>query len=101
MQQRLNEEKTVSEDAISNLANETRHFDPPAEFAANANVTAQVYDEAEADQLGFWAKQAERLDWGTPFTEVLDWSNPPFAKSVSYTHLRAHETVLDLVCRLL
>ncbi|VTU70251.1 hypothetical protein AMBR_BLFENHAL_02366 [Lacticaseibacillus rhamnosus] len=22
-------------------------------------------------------------------------------KSVSYTHLRAHETVLDLVCRLL
>ena len=26
------------------------------------------------------------------------WSNPA---SVSYTHLRAHETVLDLVCRLL
>ena len=26
----------------------------------------------------------------------------PFAReSVSYTHLRAHETVLDLVCRLL
>ena len=23
------------------------------------------------------------------------------AESVSYTHLRAHETVLDLVCRLL
>ena len=26
------------------------------------------------------------------------WVNP---KAVSYTHLRAHETVLDLVCRLL
>ena len=25
----------------------------------------------------------------------------PFLKAVSYTHLRAHETVLDLVCRLL
>eukprot|EP00656_Telonema_subtile_P033667 TRINITY_DN3745_c0_g1_i19.p2 TRINITY_DN3745_c0_g1~~TRINITY_DN3745_c0_g1_i19.p2 ORF type:complete len:109 (-),score=18.26 TRINITY_DN3745_c0_g1_i19:6-332(-) len=25
----------------------------------------------------------------------------PVAKAVSYTHLRAHETVLDLVCRLL
>ncbi|WDT36672.1 hypothetical protein PVA38_10135 [Streptococcus pneumoniae D39] len=25
----------------------------------------------------------------------------PFSKPVSYTHLRAHETVLDLVCRLL
>ena len=24
-----------------------------------------------------------------------------FEKPVSYTHLRAHETVLDLVCRLL
>ena len=24
-----------------------------------------------------------------------------FPKPVSYTHLRAHETVLDLVCRLL
>src|SRR5665811_1059853 len=24
-----------------------------------------------------------------------------FVKAVSYTHLRAHETVLDLVCRLL
>ena len=26
----------------------------------------------------------------------MDWKKP-----VSYTHLRAHETVLDLVCRLL
>src|SRR5664280_1190695 len=26
---------------------------------------------------------------------------PAFIKTVSYTHLRAHETVLDLVCRLL
>ena len=25
----------------------------------------------------------------------------PFSAAVSYTHLRAHETVLDLVCRLL
>ena len=29
------------------------------------------------------------------YTDVKDW------KPVSYTHLRAHETVLDLVCRLL
>ena len=28
-------------------------------------------------------------------------ARPAGAKSVSYTHLRAHETVLDLVCRLL
>ena len=30
--------------------------------------------------------------------EVMDW---PHLEPVSYTHLRAHETVLDLVCRLL
>src|SRR5665811_2321684 len=27
--------------------------------------------------------------------------NPSVCRAVSYTHLRAHETVLDLVCRLL
>ena len=28
----------------------------------------------------FWAAQANRLSWATPFTEVLDWSEAPFAK---------------------
>ena len=30
-----------------------------------------------------------------------EWGVPHVQSSVSYTHLRAHETVLDLVCRLL
>ena len=30
-----------------------------------------------------------------------DWVAMSFVRAVSYTHLRAHETVLDLVCRLL
>mgnify|MGYP003380700950 CR=1 FL=1 len=34
---------------------------------------------------------------GNPF----DNNATQYAGSVSYTHLRAHETVLDLVCRLL
>ena len=29
------------------------------------------------------------------------WTAIPIIGPVSYTHLRAHETVLDLVCRLL
>ena len=29
------------------------------------------------------------------------WKEEAIKKPVSYTHLRAHETVLDLVCRLL
>jgi acetyl-CoA synthetase len=55
-------------------------FPPPPEFAANANATAELYRQAEADPLGFWAEQGKRLAWDTPFSEVLDWSDAPFAK---------------------
>jgi acetyl-CoA synthetase len=55
-------------------------YPPPAEFTAQANATAEMYEEAERDRLAFWAKQAERLAWDTPFTDVLDWSEAPFAK---------------------
>ncbi|MFW0153944.1 acetyl-coenzyme A synthetase N-terminal domain-containing protein, partial [Mycobacterium sp. smrl_JER01] len=55
-------------------------YPPSPEFAAQSNATAALYDEAEADRLAFWAKQAQRLSWATPFTEVLDWSEAPFAK---------------------
>ena len=65
---------------IDNLAREERRFEPPADLAAAANVTAATYDEAAADRLGFWASQAQRISWAEPFDQVLDWSNPPFAK---------------------
>ncbi|MGH3675814.1 MAG: acetate--CoA ligase [Mycobacterium sp.] len=55
-------------------------YPPPADFAAQANGTAELYDEAAKDRLAFWAEQANRLSWDTPFTEVLDWSEAPFAK---------------------
>jgi acetyl-CoA synthetase len=54
---------------------------PPADdFAAQANATAELSSEAEKDRLAFWAKQANRLSWDTPFDEVLDWSEAPVAK---------------------
>jgi acetyl-CoA synthetase len=55
-------------------------YPPPAAFAKDANATAALYDEAEADRLAFWGEQAGRLSWETPFTEVLDWSQAPVAK---------------------
>src|SRR6202165_4676391 len=55
-------------------------YPPSAEFAENANATTELYRAAEEDWLAFWAKQADRLSWETPFTEVLDWSQAPFAK---------------------
>src|SRR6478672_6980345 len=54
---------------------------PPADdFAAQANATAELYKAAEKDRSAFWAEQANRLSWETPFDEVLDWSEAPFAK---------------------
>ncbi|MDD4866888.1 MAG: acetate--CoA ligase [Mycobacterium sp.] len=55
-------------------------YPPSPEFAEQANGRIGLYREAEEDRLAFWARQAERLSWATPFTEVLDWSEPPFAR---------------------
>ena len=70
----------MSGDALSNLLHETRTFPPTPQFAAQANVTADAYEQASADRLAFWAEQANRLDWAQPFTEVLDWTEAPFSK---------------------
>ncbi len=70
----------MTEETLSNLAHETRRFEPPAEFAAHANVGAAAYAEAEADRLAFWERAAERLTWTQPWTQVLDWSGAPFAR---------------------
>jgi acetyl-CoA synthetase len=85
----------VSEQGLSNLMHEERHFDPPAELAKNANVTADVYAEADEDRLAFWGKQAERISWAEPFTDVLDWSNPPFAKWFVGGRLNASYNCVD------
>jgi acetyl-CoA synthetase len=70
----------VSEETLSNLMHENRRFEPPADLAADANVKAEVYAEADADRLAFWEKAAERLSWDTRWDRVLDWDNAPFAK---------------------
>jgi acetyl-CoA synthetase len=82
---------------IETLSTETRHFAPDSAFTANAIAQAGIYEEAKADRLGFWAKQAKRLHWHKDFTQILDWSNPPFAKwfhdgelNVAYNCLDRH-----------
>ncbi len=69
-----------SSSALENLSEETRSFPPSAEFAAAAVVGADVYEEAAADRLQFWAEQARTLDWETPFTTVLDDPFPHWAR---------------------
>ena len=69
-----------TQETLSNLLQETRRFAPPADLAADANVKADAYEKASADTLAFWAEQADRLTWSKRWDEVLDWTNPPFAK---------------------
>jgi acetyl-CoA synthetase len=86
------------EQQIDSLLHEERRFPPSAEFAAQAIGQASLYEQASDDREGFWATQSrELLHWHKPFTEVLDWSNPPFAKwfadgtlNVAYNCLDRH-----------
>ena len=68
------------EPALSNLSTETRRFPPDAEFAAQANAQPQLYADAAADRIAFWEAQARTLQWATPWSQALDWSDAPFAK---------------------
>ncbi|HEX4879703.1 MAG TPA: AMP-binding protein, partial [Limnobacter sp.] len=45
-----------------------------------SNGTYQdYYDESIRNPKGFWARQAELIDWHKPFEKVLDDSRPPFS----------------------
>ncbi len=70
----------MSQEALENLLQENRTFPPSPEFAAQANAQPEMYEAAARDRLAFWDKQAQALDWQAPYSEILDWSNAPFAK---------------------
>ena len=69
-----------NEKSLSALLNEHRVFAPSEEFRRQANLSdPAVYERAAQDPEGFWAEQAKRLDWFSPWNKVLEW-NPPWAK---------------------
>jgi propionyl-CoA synthetase len=44
-------------------------------------TTVQAFQRRSiADRDGFWREEAGRIDWHKPFSKVLDYSRPPFAK---------------------
>ena len=57
---------------------EDRTFPPPEDFRRNALVSdSKLYEEAEADWEGFWARQARDLvTWFDDFDTVLEWDLP-------------------------
>jgi propionyl-CoA synthetase len=38
------------------------------------------YEQSVTDPQAFWNEQASLIDWHDPYTQVLDYSKPPFAK---------------------
>ena len=64
-------------DGFDALLQEDRVFEPPAEFAAKANANDPgIYDEADRDHEGFWAKFAGELEWSRPWNTVCEWTPP-------------------------
>lgn len=41
---------------------------------------SEFYQRSITQPESFWAEQAQRIDWQQPYTQVLDHSNPPFAR---------------------
>lgn len=67
------------EDQLEELLDQET-FSPPDGFKEQAVAgDPAIYDQAE-DYEAFWAQRAEALHWDTKWDQVLDWSNPPFAK---------------------
>lgn len=71
-------------------------YPPSDEFRAQANVNdPSVYWRAAEDPEAYWASRAQQLQWTKPFTETLDWSNPPFAKWFADGELNVAANCLD------
>lgn len=85
-------------ESLSSLAHDEQESYPPsADFRAQANQnSSEIYLRSAADPEAYWAEQAQqRLTWRKPFTEVLDWTNPPFAKWFADGELNVAENCLD------
>ena len=89
---------TSTEATIEDYYVEDRVFEPAGSFRSAAlTADRSLYDEAAADRLAFWARQArEHVTWFTDFHTVLEW-DLPFAKwflggtlNVSYNCLDRH-----------
>jgi acetyl-CoA synthetase len=84
--------------AIDDLLAEHRTFVPSADFKRDALVIdTALYDEADRDYEGFWARQAaELVTWSTEWQTICEWELP-FSKwfvggelNVSYNCLDRH-----------
>ena len=86
----------MSENSIDSLLHEDRRFPPSDAFTANAIAKPDLYEEAKADRLAFWARQSrDLLHWHKDFTQTLDWSQAPFASWFADGELNVAYNCLD------
>src|SRR5262245_43992123 len=75
---------------------EVEKFPPPDEFRRQALISDEsIYEDASADPVGWWEKQAGALDWFERWDTVLDESNPPFYKWFTGGKLNVSHNCLD------
>ena len=80
---------------IEKLADQEK-FEPPEEFKASALWNdPSIYEEADKDIPGWWAKHAKELHWFEEWDQVLDDSNPPFYKWFTGGKTNASYNCLD------
>ncbi len=85
----------MAEPTIEGLLAEGRRFPPPETFKKDALVVGtDLYDDADRDYEGFWARQAVALDWSKEWDTILDW-DLPFAKWFVGGELNASQNCID------
>ena len=67
-------------------------------------ISASPFANEREEAIWLTGRLTELVAWAKWLIDAADRALPElqgYLQPVSYTHLRAHETVLDLVCRLL
>ena len=86
----------ADEPELDVLMKTDRTFEPPEGFAESAEFNdPSVYETANADYEAWWADWGRKLDWIQPFTEVLDWTDPPHARWFADGKLNVSANCLD------
>jgi acetyl-CoA synthetase len=64
----------IQSPSIETMFLEERRYDPPSDFAAQANAQPDIYDR---DWREFWETEGrERVTWFEPFSTLLEWELP-------------------------
>jgi len=95
----------MSQPTIESILKEKRTFAPSSQFSERACIKSweqyrELYNKSVQDPVKFWEELAEQeLHWFQKWDQVLDWTNPPFAKwfvngkiNISYNCLDRHLT---------